>query len=208
MFTKDRSYSYTQTETIIKSLSKNAEELHSIIDIEIPFPVEQWGTKLEDDKTDIPTVKASIFPFCDVLAELFLTLSPETVKWEATEQEKEDGKIHDIFTAEFGRHTSAVIEEVNAKDTNNTINGKRVKHVMLYMSLTQDDTNLSRNGVNGCPLLLEIKNWKAPPILLGLQPVLPLTNATLQTLQMKMVPPTTSGKETNTQMTSTWCGEG
>ena len=29
-----------QTETIIKSLSKNAEELHSIIDIEIPFPVE------------------------------------------------------------------------------------------------------------------------------------------------------------------------
>ena len=90
------------------------------------------------------------------------------------------------MTSEFGKHVTKVLDVVNAKDTNNVVDGKRIPHVPLYLGLTMDDTQTNRTGGETCPLLIEQKNFPNEPYMLGLQPVCPLSKATLRNIQTKM----------------------
>ena len=115
-----------------------------------------------------------------------LSWDPEKVKWRETEEEKKENKITTILTSQFGRHVAEVLDIVNERDRNNTIHGKRIMHVPLYLGLTLDDTQTNRTGADACPLLIELKNFPDDPFMLGLVPKCPLTNATLQNIQAKL----------------------
>ena len=103
-------------------------------------------------------------------------------------REVDNGKIKTILTSDFGKHVFNVLEEVNAKDeVNIRPNGRKVPHVALFYSLSQDDTMFSRSGVNGCPVIMELKNFPdGDPVLLGLQPVCPLSKSIRNNIQSKM----------------------
>ena len=60
----------TQTETIVNFLTKNAEDIHPVIDFKISLPEEQWGKK-DPDGNDMPEVKAHRSSFIHLLAERY-----------------------------------------------------------------------------------------------------------------------------------------
>jgi hypothetical protein len=102
-------------------------------------------------------------------------------------REDNDGKIKTILTSDFGLHVYNVLDKVNDKDeVNKRVNGTNIPHVGLFYSLSQDDTIFSRSGVNGCPVIMELKNFSEEPVLLGLQPVNPLTKSIRDNIQSKM----------------------